>query len=153
MTCNLNLSDDFDEGTLIITTPGAYKLCGDVTFNPRAPGRRQTPAPDAFDPIFSDTYGENAFGLGFFASIAIATSNVELYLNGHTIEQSRGHALMQRFFAVIELADSPFIAGVGPAEFVGDGSFDPASNILIKGPGTIGRSSHHGTCVCERENL
>ena len=37
---------------------------------------------------------------------------------------------MQRFFAIIELASSPFIPGVGPAQFVGENDvFVPASNV------------------------
>ena len=135
---------NFDQGTLIINTPGVYKLCEDISFGPNAPTPGQVPSADAFDPIFDGTYDERAFGLGFFAAIAIASNDVDLYLNEHTIEQSSGHALMQRFFAVIELADSPFIGGVGPADFVGDSTLGVASNVRIMGPGTIGRSSHHG---------
>lgn len=61
------------------------------------------------------------------------------------MEQSVGHALFQRFFALIELNSSPFSPGVGPAQFVGDGdTFAAASNVRILGPGTLGRSSHHG---------
>lgn len=90
-------------------------------------------------------YDENSFGLGFFAAIAIATDNVDIYLDGYTLEQSKGHALMQRFYANIELNNSPFIANVGPARFVGEGdTFRAASNVRILGPGTLGRSSHHG---------
>ena len=85
--------------------------------------------------------------------MAIAADDVTLYLNGHTIEQSAGHALMQRFFAVIELANSPFISNAGPAQFVSGGgsAYAAASNVNILGPGTIGRSSHHGkyvSCDC-----
>ena len=56
---------------------------------------------------------------------------------------------MQRFFAVIELASSPFIPGVGPAQFVsGNGTaYIAANNVNILGPGTIGRSSHHGKYI------
>lgn len=114
-------------------------------FNPNAPLPGQTPAEDAFDPVFPGEYDENAFGLGFFSAIAIAASDVELYLNGFTIEQSEGHALFQRFFSIIELADSPFIKNAGPAQFVGDDdAFQAASNVVIVGPGVLGRSSHHG---------
>ena len=52
---------------------------------------------------------------------------------------------MQRYFAFIELASSPFISTAGPAQFVGEGEvFAPASHVQILGPGTNGRSSHHG---------
>ena len=122
-----------------------YKLCEDITFDPVGPFG--APSEFMYDPVFDATYTENAFGLGFFAAIVIEASDVTLRLNGHTIKQSPGHALMQRFFAVIELADSPFIPGAGPADFVGPNTFEPAKNVKITGPGTIGLSSHHGTFV------
>lgn len=86
-------------------------------------------------------YDPAAFGLGFFAAIAIAADGVTLDLNGHTIEQSAEHALLQRFFAVIELAKQPFIPGQGPHDF-GE-AIQAATNVRIKN-GTIGRNSHHG---------
>lgn len=123
-------------------------------FNPNAPLPGQTPAEDAFDPVFPGEYDENAFGLGFFSAIAIAASDVELYLNGFTIEQSEGHALFQRFFSIIELADSPFIKNAGPAQFVGDDdAFQAASNVVIVGPGVLGRSSHHGIHGNDNNNV
>lgn len=104
----------------------------------------KTPA-EAFDPVFDDYYDKNFYQLGFFAAIAIATDNVELYLNGHTMVQSREHALMQRFFAHIELNNAPFIKGTGPSQFVGDDDeLYESSNIKIYGPGVLGLSSHHG---------
>ena len=92
--------------------------------------------------------------MGFFAALSVACSNVTLNLNGYTIEQSAEHALLQRFFAVIELADSPFIKGTGPAQFISEAKqLNAASNIKILGPGTIGRSSHHGIHGNENNNL
>lgn len=109
---------------------------------------------EAYEPDYA-VYDKNNFGLGFFAAIAVAAPNVEIYLNCHTIQQSEGHALMQRFFAVIELANSPFIPSVGPAQFVGENSppFQAATNLLIRGPGTIGLSSHHGIHGNENTNI
>ena len=135
---------DFATGTLIIDKPGAYRLCEDITFHPNPPSETVSPA-EAFAPEFGDLYDENSFGLGFFSAIAIAADDVDLYLNGHTLEQSKGHALIQRFYANIELNNSPFIADAGPAQFVGEGdTFHASSNVRIIGPGTLGRSSHHG---------
>jgi hypothetical protein len=145
--------DDFQNGTKIITVPGKYKLCEDIVFHPNGPLPGQLPEDGAFVPDY-DTYDENAFGLGFFAAICVATSGVEIHLNDFTIEQSAGHALFQRFFAVIELADSPFIRDVGPAQFVADEKpFRAASDVKIIGPGTIGRSSHHGIHGNENSNI
>jgi len=110
------------------------------------------PSDDAFDPKIDDIYKDNEFGMGFFAAICIACSVVTLHLNDFKIEQSKGHALMQRFFALIELASSPFIPDVGPANFVSD-KFMPAVNVKILGPGTIGRSSHHGKFTVVKNSL
>mmetsp|Transcript_11138 Transcript_11138/g.15689 ORF Transcript_11138/g.15689 Transcript_11138/m.15689 type:complete len:208 (-) Transcript_11138:1152-1775(-) len=113
----------------------------------------QSPNEDAFVPDYN-VYDRNAFGLGFFSAIAVAASGVEIDLNGKKIEQSEGHALFQRFFAIIELADSPFIQSVGPAQFVADGNtFQAASDVKIIGPGTIGRSSHHGKYIVDFMNI
>lgn len=147
---------DFDDGTLILSEPGNYKLCEDITFYPlvNPPETSSEGAANAFEPIFSGYYDENAFGLGFFAALSIATNDLTLDLNGYIIQQSEEHALLQRFFAVIELADSPFIKGVGPAEFVAESNeFNSASNISIIGPGTIGRSAHHGIHGNENDNV
>ena len=86
-------------------------------------------------------YDPAAYGIGFFAAISITADDVVLDLNGHTIEQSAEHALLQRFFAVIELADQPFVPAQGPFDF-GTG-IDSARRVTIKN-GTIGLSSHHG---------
>lgn len=86
-------------------------------------------------------YDPAAYGIGFFAAIAVTADDVVIDLNGHTIEQSAEHALLQRFFAVIELADQPFIPAQGPHDF-GEG-IDAAKRVTIKN-GTIGLSSHHG---------
>ena len=95
-------------------------------------------------------YDPRAFGLGFFAAIVIQADNVILDLNGHTIEQSAEHALLQRFFAVIETADQPFIPEQGPAHF--GPALKAAKNVMIKN-GTIGRSAHHGIHGNGNENI
>jgi len=74
-------------------------------------------------------YDPAAFGVGFFAAIAVTADDVVLDLAGHTIEQSAEHALLQRFFAVIELADQPFLPAQGPSDF-GDG-ISLANNVTI----------------------
>jgi len=145
---------DFDEGTLIIDRPGAYKLCEDITFKPMVKSIESSDDPlEAFQPDFSTgKYDPRAYGLGFFAAISVATSEVQLYLNGHTLQQSREHQIAQRFYANIELASAPFIATTGPHEFVGtDEDTNPppselksARDFYLFGPGVIGRSSHHG---------
>lgn len=143
-----SMKADFEKGTLIINEPGKYKLCEDIVFDPIQD--KALPVTEMYLPDFN-IYDEKAYGLGFFAAIAISASDVEIYLNNFSIEQSAAHALMQRFFAIIELANSPFLQSVGPAQFVGEEGFQAASNVLIQGPGTLGRSAHHG--VHGNENL
>lgn len=139
--------DDFANGTLIINVSGVYGLCEDISFCPNAPvvSSDGTLPDDAFDPIFpSAIYDEHAFALGFFAAISICTDNVTILLNGYTFDQCEAHALMQRFFSIIELAAEPFIGGAGPHMFVGPNeTFTCGNNIAILGPGVMGRSSHH----------
>ena len=90
---------------------------------------------------FDANYDPAAYGIGFFAAIAITANNVVLDLNGHTLEQSAEHALLQRFFSVIELASAPFIPKQGPHDF--GSQYKAARNVYIRN-GIIGRSAHHG---------
>lgn len=74
--------------------------------------------------------------------------DIVLDLNGYTIQMTELFALQQRFFAVIELADQPFIKAQGPAPIDADGStfggeVVACSNCVIKN-GILGRSAHHG---------
>jgi hypothetical protein len=137
---------DFDHGTHIISESGVYKLCEDISFAPNKPNldtASDEEIANAFDPCIQDEYNVNEFSLGFFAALVVSAPDVTLNLNGYTIQQDASHALLQRFFAVIELASAPFIAGAGPAQFVSD-KLVPATNFKLQGPGVVGRSSHHG---------
>lgn len=124
--------------------PGTYKLCEDIVFNPFPPVGDETPA-ESYDVHFEGVYNRSSFGLGFFSAISVVASHVTIMLNGFTLEQSVEHSLMQRYFALIELANAPFIKDTGPAQFVSQGEcFERAKNVNIIGPGTLGRSAHHG---------
>ena len=145
---------DFDDGTYIINEPGYYRLAENISFNPHPPGTLGedgvtlldaysggNPFPSQLGDPEEGKYDLRAFGIGFFAAIVIEAEHVVLDLNGHTIEQSEEHALLQRFFSVIELTDQPFIGGQGPSDF-GD-EIKAAKHVWIIN-GTIGRSAHHG---------
>ena len=145
---------DFDDGTYIINELGYYRLAENITFNPHPPGTLGEdgvtvldaysggiPFPSQLGNPEERKYDPRAFGLGFFAAIVIEAEHVVLDLNGHTLEQSEEHALLQRFFSVIELTDQPFIGGQGPSDF-GD-EIKSAKHVWIIN-GTIGRSAHHG---------
>jgi hypothetical protein len=93
--------------TFRIRTPGVYRLGEDISFNPnsRFAGGNGAPTEEQF---VAGLYSRRAYGLGFFAAITIECSDVDLDLAGHKLEQSVEHALTQRFFSLIELADAPF---------------------------------------------
>lgn len=124
-----------------------YRLCEDISFKPNF-GDGSNPA-EAFQPDYS-IYDSKHYGLGFFSAISIITSGVDIHLDGHTLEQSPEHALLQRFYANIELGGSPFIEDAGPADF---GEYTSASDVQILGPGKIGRSSHHGIHGNDSKNV
>ena len=137
---------DFDEGTYIISQPGRYVLAENITFNPnpRSAGGFNKPRPDQFTSASPPgKYDRRAYALGFFAAIAITAGEVDVDLNGFTIEQSVEHALMQRFYAAIELANAPFHYDQGPHNFTSQATLQSASNTRIHN-GYLGRSSHHG---------
>lgn len=155
--CDIELSQkDFESGTYVIKHEGVYCLTEDVAFNPNSLAYLKKAFPEkasdlsAYDAGFpmrfqmgySDgQYNPEAFGLGFFAAISVASPNVTIDLKGFTLEQSEEHALMQRFFSIIETADRPFISGQGPHDF--GSQIRSASGLVIKN-GRLGRSAHHG---------
>jgi hypothetical protein len=155
--CDVTLmQEDFDQGTYVIKQAGTYCLGENISFNPNSLSYLKKTNPDraedltAYDagyPLpsqigFGDgQYNPAAFGLGFFAAIAVASPDVTIDLKGHTLEQSEEHALLQRFFSLIETADRPFISGQGPHDFGSD--MVAASNLTIQN-GRLGRSAHHG---------
>ena len=135
-----------------------HRLCDNIVFCPSNNINVETASDEeiasAFDPIEQGNpkYNNNEYALGFFAAIAVQADDVSLFLNGYSIGQCREHALMQRFFAVIELASAPFILNAGPHNFVSN-TFTPAKNFKLTGPGTVGLSSHHGIHGNENENV
>lgn len=131
---------DFKQGTYRIKEPGIYKLAENIIFNPK---------PD-FPSKDQEEYLNRAYSLGFFAAITVEAEDVTIDLGGHSLSQDPTFALLQRFYANIELANTPFIPGQGPANF-GEltGS---AKNCVIKN-GILGRSSHHGIHGNFNENV
>jgi len=129
---------DFSKGTVRIRSPGLYVLAEDVIFQPD-PHYLTTDSDYTTNPMFT---------MGFFAAITIECPGVILDLQGKTIRQSFQHYFEQRFFSVIELADSSFIRGQGPgavniSENYEGGDIQPAKDCLILN-GVIGLSSHAG---------
>jgi len=131
----INLTNaDFQNGTLRITTGNCvFKLTEDVTIQPGT-------APDFF-PTQSSEFAFPPYQLGWFAGITCETSDpIVIDLNGFTMEQSELFALQQRFYALIEIGDQPFLENQGPSQF---GPLVAGKNITIRN-GILGRSSHHG---------
>lgn len=135
-------NNDFENGTVRIKKPGIYRLQENIVFNPNE-SNDFSPTPGQ---ISSGLYPENMSGpyhLGFFAAITVETNDVVIDLNGYTINQSELHKLQQRFYANIELANSPFIPNQGPSSFIGIGGYRAANKVLVMN-GTISSTSHHG---------
>ena len=126
---------NFAQGTYRITKPGYYILNENIEFNPL----HQFPLKSQSDLYPTGKHG--AYHLGFFAAITIETSGVVLDLNGYSITHSKRHSLLQRFFSIIELANSPFIPKQGPHKFTA--AIKSASHCLIMN-GSLLNSSHHG---------
>lgn len=153
---------DFDHGTVRLTTPVRAVLTEDISFNPNrgetnSDGTLVLERTQDWNPYAGQTNEEQYFDqatgqllkpftLGFFAAITVEADSVIIDLNGYEFKQSDEHAIMQRFYANIELGSAPFppandTNSQGPANFGVD--FRPATNVTIQN-GTIGRSSHHG---------
>jgi len=133
---------DLKTGTYCITKPGYYKLVEDIVFSPLTDEDLENIRDIHKIPQRNDKYKNNpAYQLGFFAAFTIETKNVVFDLNGKTISQGEFHHKLQRFYAHIELANSPFIKDQGPAKF--GGLTGVAENVLIMN-GLLGLSSHHG---------
>ncbi|USO02422.1 MAG: hypothetical protein H6850_00260 [Alphaproteobacteria bacterium] len=158
--------EDLDEGTLRVTHPCILRLKEDIQFNPNRaktwlnkdrqvtsnfseavaldPNRELDWFPSHSVPSNIAQYftgdAANAYRLGFFAAITIEAEGVILDLNGCTLAQSKEHALFQRFFALVELADQPFIMNEGPTDFGHE--LKSAKKVWIKN-GTLGFNSHH----------
>lgn len=84
----------------------------------------------------------SGFVLGFFAAITVEhCEGTIIDLNGYRLACHEHFALQQRFHALIELANQPFIPDQGPTAF--GPNLRPARKVWIRN-GEIGRSSHHG---------
>ena len=171
----LMTNNDFADGTLRVKYPCMLKLTENVIFNPNRPTtwlNNQDQVTNNFEEAvkidpnreldwFPTQSKQNnlqyfepevsfAYGLGFFAAIAIEGSGVLINLNNFSIQQHEEHALQQRFFAVIELADQPFIPFQGPSNF--GAVLRSAKNVWIF-DGKIGLSSHHGLHGNQADNV
>ena len=129
-------NNDLKYGSYIFTNPGLYQLKENIIFHPN-PDNDFKPKKEQFEKYPP----HKGYVLGFFAAFVFESEDVIFDLNGYTIECSIEFALKQRFFALIELASSPFIPKQGPANFGSDIIF--VKNCFIKN-GTLGLTSHHG---------
>ena len=166
---------DFEHGTLRIRVPCILVLKENINFNPNRPKtflNKDNEVVDDFseavalDPdrvldwMPSITKPENeqyfqdeirfGYSLGFFSAMAIECDNVIVDLNGYIFQQHLEHSLQQRFFAIIELADQPFIPKQGPGNFGRE--LRSANHVMICN-GTLGLSSHHSVHGNSAKNI
>ena len=141
---------DFESGTVRLREGGLYKLQEDILFEPNAyndhwpdcgPTTWNTTQVDYCD---GHLHFKAAYRLGFFAAITMEGSDIHVDLNAHSISQSNVHALQQRFYANIELADQPFIPTQGPAPSDAFGGNISSCSRCSVSNGRLGLSSHHG---------
>ena len=144
-------NSDFANGTVRIKTPGIYTLKENIIFSPN-PGNDFLPTTQQVSSGLYPVGIDGPYHLGFFAAIAVEANDVVINLNGFSINQSLIHNLQQRFYAHIELANSPFVPNQGPHAFIPLGGYIAASRVLVTG-GTLGVSSHHGIHANVSDNV
>lgn len=125
---------NFSHGSVFLSEAGCYQLKENIVFDPSEASLSTVPY-----------VNNSAFRLGFFAAVIIDGVDIVFDLGGFEIKQSVHHNLHQRFFAVIEVADRPFIMGQGPADFSeGETEDCVAGKRIVIQNGHLGLSSHHG---------
>jgi len=138
----------------IPNTKLVYKLVENIVFNPNSnnidmlidqgiPKKEQLVSNGGY-------YHDMAYGIGFFAALVVSGNNYEIDMNKCILEQSYQHSIRQRFFALIETANAPFLPKSGPHDFID--IIQAASYVTIKN-GVFGRSSHHGIHGNNNTNL
>ena len=141
---------DFEDGTFRIKDQGEYCLAENIEFNPSTAAECQS-EPNAAGcslptnaSLFpgSSSFKEGAFALGFFAVITIESNDVTLDLNGYRIGWGLEFYIQQRFGSVIEIANAPFLPGVGPGTTFGNDSIN-TENVVVQN-GIMGLTPHHG---------
>lgn len=115
--------ESFGEGPVFIDEPDTcVELTEDVAID-----FREVPPPEA-----------SPFHLGWFGGIVVRTSRVRIDLGGHTLSMAEAYRAHQRFFALVELCNTPLPSGKGG--FVTDASQN--DDIVIRN-GRLENTSHH----------
>jgi hypothetical protein len=142
---------DFASGTLRIKKPLKLKFKENVAFNPNRPELLPDGKIDPnrsmdwfpMGPIAQPEYYEasvaRAYGMGFFAAIAIESEGVVVDLNQKTLSMHPEFAIMQQFYSHIELSSQPFAPANGPFDFGDD--LTAARKVWIKN-GVFDNSTH-----------
>jgi hypothetical protein len=123
-----------------ISKSGRYILSENIMFNFY---------PNPYDIFDVETTGNDLFG--FPAGIKITAKNVILDLSGHTIFQGVQDFCVQRFFALIQLNNSPFAIGAGPIP-QSRCTLESASYCIIRN-GELGLTSHQAVLGNDNSNL
>jgi len=164
--------NDFKHGTYRIRQCGHYVLSEDVVvnFNPPSeqeqrnadfspnridgelfwfPTRQQSVHDDEYPGLY--TYS-GSYSLGFFAAITIESDHVIVDLNGYSLSMHRTFYLQQRFFSLIELAAKQFVPLQGPSTWGWTHEYY-CNECEIRGPGTLGLTSHHAVHGNNAQNV
>lgn len=125
---------DFKYGSLRILKPGIYELAENIKFRPNP---KLSFYPRSNDELYSDP----AYILGFFTAISVECDNVCIDLGGYELSYAEDYCLQQRYGSLIELSNTPFPPGMGPANF--GPKLISANSVIIRN-GKLGLTSHHG---------
>lgn len=131
-------ASDFSEGLVVLQRPGRYVLRESVVYNPK---RMRQSLEEILELHAEVPHAGAPHILGDFAAVVMYGRNIELDLNGHVLMQSPLHHLQQRFFALVELGDWPFLPGQGPADF-GRPVLKGCTNVKVHN-GSMGLTAHY----------
>ena len=133
-----------DLGTFRITTPGHFVFQHDIVFHPLPDNDFHPHANTTINTTNTTAYYPSpTYDLGFISAFTMESHHMMLDLNRFSLSQSITHRLLQRFYAHIELVNSPFIASQGPFQFTEEDDLVGAQHSIIRN-GHLGLSSHHG---------
>jgi len=120
-------NNSFKNGPLYITESGCYHFTENIVI-------------DFYNTKEKFWAHQKDNNFGFTAGIIIKVCDVEIDMCGYSIEQSIQDFCLQRFFALIQFNDMPFIIGKGPILEKREKIITP-NNLVIKN-GKFGLTSH-----------
>jgi hypothetical protein len=143
---------DYDRGTYLMNKNNVRYECQEhITIHPN-PDNDFLPTAEQLDEN-SGIYDAQAFQLGFPTGNLVTGRNIQVDLNGFTMQYSREFALQQRFGSLFQLGATPFGDQDGPVDFVKGNVFRGKVVGFTLRNGTLGLCSHHGVQGNDASNV